>query len=287
MTGRRAPPAAVIAAMLTGAGLSIAATPAAAAGLLDWLATPIDPARGHAVDLATSWHGRLMVLAWCFLFPIGILAARFLKITPRQDWPRTLDNPAWWHAHRSTQYAGGVLMLAALGLALVIAEGGSPWVDRHHLLGWSVVPLAAVQFAGGWLRGSKGGPTAPARDGSLHGDHYDMTPRRRAFEHVHKSVGYLAVILAQGAVLLGLWLANAPRWMWIGLLVWWIVVLAAFALLQHRGFAVDTYQAIWGPGRQHPGNSRKPIGLGLTRSRQDLDGGTRMPHRSSGRDRRG
>jgi hypothetical protein len=53
--------------------------------------------------------------------------------------------------------------------------------------------------------------------------------------------------------------------MWIGLCAWWIAVLVAFASLQCRGFAVDTYQAIWGPGPEHPGNRRKPIGLGITR----------------------
>jgi len=176
-----------------------------------------------------------------------------------------LDNPLWWHTHRSTQYAGGVVMLVALGLALVIPAGAGPWAGWHRLLGWSVAMLAAIQFIGGWLRGSKGGPTAPAPDGSLHGDHYDMTPRRRAFGHVHKVAGYVALLAAMAAVPLGLWLANGPRWMWIGLGAWWIVLLATFATLQYRGHAVDTYQAIWGPSAKHPGNRRKPIGLGIKR----------------------
>lgn len=255
--------------------------------LLTWLAAPIDSSRGHAVGFVTSWHGRLMVVAWCFLFPIGILAARFFKITPRQDWPRTLDNVAWWNTHLSSQYAGGLVMLVGIGLALAIPESAGPWSGWHRLLGWTVVALAALQFASGWLRGSKGGPTAPATDGSLHGDHYDMTPRRRAFEHVHKSAGYVALMAAFAAIPLGLWLANGPRWMWFGLLAWWSVLIGIFALLQRRGWAVDTYHAIWGPAPQHPGNHRAPIGLRLTRSKQDLDEGTRMSHRSSGRDRRG
>jgi hypothetical protein len=255
--------------------------------LVAWLAAPIDPSRPHVVGFATSWHGRLMALAWCFLFPIGVLAARFFKITPRQNWPRTLDNAAWWHTHLATQYAGGLLMLVGIGLALAIPAGAGAWARLHRLLGWAVVALAALQFAGGWLRGSKGGPTAPAPDGSLHGDHYDMTPRRCAFEYVHKSAGYVALMAAFAAIPLGLWLANGPRWMWLGLLAWSIALIGIFALLQRRGWAVDTYQAIWGPGPQHPGNHRAPRGLGLTRSKQDLDEETRIPHRSSGRDRRG
>ncbi len=246
--------------------------------LAAWLLAPIDPARGHAVDVTTAWHGRLMVAAWCFLFPIGILAARFFKITPKQDWPRTLDNVVWWKTHLSTQYAGGVLMLVALGLALAIPEGAGSWVSWHHVLGWTVVALAALQFAGGWLRGSKGGPSAPAPDGSLRGDHYDMSPRRRAFEHVHKSAGYVALLAAFAAIPLGLWIANGPRWMWLGLLGWWIALTVAFAVLQRRGYAFDTYQAIWGPDPRHPGNRRAPIGLAVTRSKQSRDA-PGAPHR--------
>ena len=86
--------------------------------MIDWLLAPIDPARGHEVAAAVAWHGRLMVLAWGLLFPLGIFAARFFKVTPGQDWPARLDNKAWWHGHRGLQYAGGLAMLAALALVL-------------------------------------------------------------------------------------------------------------------------------------------------------------------------
>jgi hypothetical protein len=36
--------------------------------------------------------------------------------------------------------------------------------------------------------------------------------------------------------------------------------------LQRRGLAVDTYQAIWGPDPQHPGNATPP-GWGMNRHR--------------------
>jgi len=32
-------------------------------------ARAIDPSRPHVVGFAISWHGRMMVLAWGFLFP--------------------------------------------------------------------------------------------------------------------------------------------------------------------------------------------------------------------------
>jgi hypothetical protein len=135
----------------------------------------------------------------------------------------------------------------------------------HTIFGWAVVLLAVGQFLGGWLRGSKGGPTEPHPDGSLRGDHYDMTPRRIAFEYLHKIGGYSALAIAIGAVVTGLWRANAPNWMWVTLGFWWLALLIAGILLQRAGRAIDTYQAIWGPDQTHPGNSRRPIGIGIRR----------------------
>ncbi len=68
-----------------------------------------------------------------------------------------------------------------------------------------------------------------------------MTPRRILFEHVHKSTGYLLILLATAAILSGLWVANAPAWMWIALAAWWCVQILVFAWLQRLGYAVDTY----------------------------------------------
>lgn len=199
-----------------------------------------------------------MTLAWGVFFPVGVLAARFFKITPRQDWPRELDNKAWWHAHLTLQYAGGGAMLAALALILLAGGAGK---SSHAWLGWIVAGGSALQFAAGWLRGSKGGPTADR----MAGDHFDMTPRRLAFEYFHKFAGYALVLAAAAGVVTGLWQANGPVWMWLGLGAWWLVLAAAFAALQKRGLAVDTYQAIWGPDPELPGNRRRPIGWGVRR----------------------
>ena len=230
--------------------------------MFDWLMTSIDPSRPHAVADAIAWHGRLMVLAWGGLLPLGVVIARFWKITPRQDWPNKADNKVWWRCHLALQYGGGVL--AAAGLFVVFSRGGGVggW---HGVLGWSVLGLLCVQVLGGWLRGTKGGPTDPAADGSLRGDHYDMTPRRRAFERVHKVVGYLALALAMAGLTTGLWLANAPRWMWLSLGLWWSLLVVLSLVWQRQGRAIDTYQAIWGPDPSHPGNHRAPIGWGIRR----------------------
>ncbi len=204
------------------------------------------------------WHGRLMVIAWVVLFPIGILAARFFKIMPGQDWPRELDNKAWWYTHLSMQYGGGLALLLGLALILLAPENQGISALAHTMLGWVVVLMAAIQFVGGWLRGTTGGPTKRAPDGSTFGDHYNMTPRRKAFEAAHKSVGLLAIVMAAAAVLTGLYFSRAPVWMVLVIVVWWIVLALLFVILQKHGFQRDTYQAIWGPDQSHPGNQKPP-----------------------------
>lgn len=228
--------------------------------MIEWLAAPIDPSRLHIVTDAVAWHGRLMTAAWGVLLPLGVLIARFSKITPGQDWPTRVDNRLWWHAHLALQYTGGVVML--VGLLIVLAQGQSSarW-QTHGLMGYAVVLLGAVQFLSGWLRGTKGGPT----EAQMRGDHYDMTLRRRIFEFVHKSMGYGALLLGAAATLTGLWQANAPHWMWLTLAAWWCLLSAAFIVLQRQGRAFDTYQAIWGPDPRHPGNALAPNGWGMRR----------------------
>ncbi|MGL4438967.1 MAG: cytochrome b561 domain-containing protein [Bosea sp. (in: a-proteobacteria)] len=225
--------------------------------MIEWLLSPIDAGRVHAVSEAVAWHGRSMTLAWGVCVPIGVLAARFFKILPGQDWPRELDNHAWWLTHRILHYGAGLLTLAGLVLVMRgLGQLGNSGI--HAIFGWAVVALAAGQFLGGWFRGSKGGPTDPNPDGSLRGDHYDMTARRLAFEYLHKIGGYVALAIATAAILTGLWRANAPMWMWLGLAVWWVCFASAFVSLQRAGWAAETYKAIWGPDPQHPGNAHHP-----------------------------
>ena len=237
---------------------------------MEWLLAPMDPGAPHEVSGYLSWHARVMVLAWGVLAPLGVFVARYFKVLPDQDWPRALDNHVWWNTHRICQYSACVLML--VGLWLILNAG--PITHRpgpHALLGWSALALALVQITGGILRGTKGGPTDPSPDGTLRGDHYDMTPRRLAFEYIHKSAGYLGLTLAVAAILTGLWQANAPNWMWLVLVLWWLGLLLASVRLQQRGMAVDTYQAIWGPDPRLPGNQRKPIGVGVSRRSENND----------------
>lgn len=219
----------------------------------DWLLSPIDASRAHEVGFAISWHARLMVLAWGILAPVAVIIARFFKVLPHQDWPRQLDSQAWWRSHWMGLASVFVLSLVALSLVMPLdfAE-----LSLHSGLGYSILVGTMLQITLGLFRGSKGGPTAPAADGSPRGDHYDMTAWRRVFETLHKSLGYGLLALAAVTILIGLWDANGPRWMWLVIVLWWIVLVNAFVIFQSRGLAVDTYQAIWGTDPRHPGNQR-------------------------------
>ena len=234
----------------------------------DWLVSPVDSQRAHDVGMALSWHARSMVLAWAVLAPLAILIARFFKVLPWQDWPRELNSHLWWRTHWMAQSAAVALSGLGLGLILV-SDQNTGTALFHRSAGYSVLALAVLQVASGLLRGSKGGPTEPRADGSIRGDHYDMSPRRLIFEAVHKVGGYLALGIAAVAIASGLWRANAAGWMWLTILIWWAALAVAAIRLQSAGRAIDTYQAIWGPDQVHPGNRMRKRGWGTVRIEQD------------------
>jgi len=234
----------------------------------EWLASPVDAKRVHDVGMALSWHARLMVLGWGVAAPLSILIVRFFKIVPWQDWPRELDNKIWWHSHWIIQSI--VLILSAVALTFILASPQNTGQRiTHKLFGYAVLVLGGGQAFSGLLRGSKGGPTDIRSDGGWHGDHYIMTTRRLIFEYFHKSFGYLTLILMIGAVMSGLWAANAPHWMWCVIFLLWGIISFFAIYLQRRGRAVDTYQAIWGPDPVHPGNRMKKQGWGTVRPRRN------------------
>lgn len=255
----------------------MSAAPASVSALGGWLLAPLSGATTHDIALWTTWHARLMVLGWGVLLPLGALAARYFKVLPRQDWPRSLDSQSWWRAHRWLQWAGALAMTAGVALAWGRGEGGdASWglVQWHAAVGWGVVALGWLQVAAGLLRGTKGGPT----DLRLRGDHYDMTPRRIWFERLHKGLGWVAVLGAIGVIAFGLAAADAPRWMAAVLAAWWALLAALAWRWQRAGRCIDTYQAIWGPDTAHPGNRLAPIGWGVRRPAASTSG---TPERAS------
>jgi Eukaryotic cytochrome b561 len=227
----------------------------------DWLMTPLSGSATHTIDAWTYWHARCMVAAWGVLLPVGALAARYFKVLPRQRWPQRLDHKGWWTVHQLTQWSGIALMLVGLALAWGQGSGAHPLAALHAWAGWAVAAVGGLQFIGCATRGSKGGPS----EASLRGDHYDMSLRRRAFERLHKTLGWLSLLAAMGVISLGLVVADAPRWMPLALAAWWLLLAAAALRWQRQGRCIDTYQAIWGPDPAHPGNRLPPIGWGVRR----------------------
>ncbi|MCV6574429.1 MAG: cytochrome b561 domain-containing protein [Cohaesibacter sp.] len=238
--------------------------------MLDWLLAPIDPMRAHEVGFALSWHARLMTLAWGVLAPGAVVVARYFKIVPWQDWPRELDNKIWWNCHWMGQLLAYMLSLVGLGLILSADQPDGARDVLHYALGYSVLGLGTFQVLLGFFRGSKGGPTARHENGSLNGDHFNMSPWRLMFEFLHRVFGYLCLLLAVFAIVTGLWSANAPVWMWLVIGGWWLLLILLSVVLQSRGYAIDTYQAIWGPDPSLPGNRIAKAGWG-TRRPDDVD----------------
>lgn len=229
----------------------------------EYLSAPIDAERAHELSDTQLWHARMMFLAWGIIAPTAVIIARFFKVLPGQDWPNRLDSQFWWRYHWIGHSI--VLVLTLVAAALVYLNSGSDhhW---HGFLGYVVVALVCFQVILGYFRGTKGGPLDPLPDGSLRGDHYSMSGRRRRFELLHKSVGYATLLIALTTLFFGLWLSNSPRWMWFLVIAWWCLLVCVFIALQRRGMALDTYQAIWGPEPVHPGN-KLPVSWGMNRRR--------------------
>jgi len=260
----------VLLAGLAVLGVRAALSPAQALTTTQWLLTPLSGAAEHDVAASVIWHGRLMTAAWAVLAPASVLVARYLKITPRQSWPARLDNPFWFLTHRRLGY--GVALLTVAGVAIMLAARGqwAPTRSLHTSLGWSLCLLAVFQVVASLARGTHGGPVnpftrQPRPPEQWPGDHFSMTRRRILFEYTHKTIGYLAILIAVVTIAAGLRAADAPLWMLLAIAAWWLLCAALFVTLQRKVGCIDTYQAIWGLDRSLPGYRRPPIGLGIMR----------------------
>jgi hypothetical protein len=232
---------------------------------IDWWLLPLSGASEHAVSAQVMWHGRLMMFAWGFCVPIALLVARYWKLWPKQAWPKSLDHKGWWHTHRGLQWLG---LLATLGGYYLVYQSVVQTPTQtlslkqwHASLGELLIWLTCLQIFSSFVRGSKGGPTSA----QLRGDHFDMTTRRQWFERLHKSLGWGLLLIACLTLLMGLSLADAPRWMFLLLGLWWLGLITLASRWQRQGRCIDTYQAIWGADPGLPGLQRPPIGWGIRR----------------------
>ena len=209
-----------------------------------------------AWSASVVWHAILMGAAFGLLMPLGVMIARYYKVRPGRGFPRRLDDQFWWRWHQALQYGG--MSLAAVGFFMVWNSEKIAAASPHAEAGYAALVLAGMQVVSGILRGSKGGPVddcgRPNPPEKIRGDHYDMTPRRRLFEFVHKIGGYAA--LAAGFCAIALGAAHAEmHWSAFAALATWLCFFAGnFAYLQKSGRWTSTYHAIWGMDARHPGN---------------------------------
>lgn len=221
------------------------------------LALPAGIALGlsGSVTPAMAAHAALMVTAWGVMIPAGGVAARYFKVMPGQDFPRVFGDLTWWRWHRGLQYAAMVLSTAGLGV-IVLQVGDDGFGTLHGRCGLAVMVLGWMQVVSAWLRGTKGGPTEagadPRRPATWRGDHYDMMPRRLAFEAWHKPMGWLVMALAALTMLLGVDLVGDPAWLLF--LVGGLQAGACLAVVDGvaRRRWVDTYASLWGHGPPRP-----------------------------------
>ena len=204
------------------------------------------------------WHVGLMLPAWGILLPAGALVARYGKVTRGQDYPNEVDNLFWWDWHRVFQYAGVAASSAAL--FIIVRETRDGFATWHGRLGMAVMAVGWLQVLSAFARGSRGGPyegdTSPAQEAAWRGDHYDMTPRRVLFEAWHKRAGWFVLAAAGVTILLGLDLFGADDWLIATVGVLQATVLVGVVDGHVRRRWVDTYAALWGPDRVHPGIRR-------------------------------
>jgi hypothetical protein len=212
----------IIAAMLVVSGL-----------LVWWLAA-------HGLYGLMLFHAGAMLVAWAVLVPSGVLLARYFKITRQQDFPRQLDNRFWWNWHRALQYAG--VTLSTAGFFAMVNLASLSLETTHARFGLAVVMIGWIQVLSGLLRGSKGGPTEP----ELRGDHYDMTPRRRAFEYLHKYLGWIMLPLALIAALTGMTLVAMSLVAQMAVAALFLLFAGLAVHFQRQRRHVSTYVAIWG-----------------------------------------
>ncbi|KAL1565751.1 cytochrome b561 and DOMON domain-containing protein-like protein [Salvia divinorum] len=94
-------------------------------------------------------HGLLNVISWGFMFPAGIVIARYLRVFPSA-------NPAWFYLHVSCQVSAYAIGVAGWGTGLKLG-GESEGITHsfHRNIGFTLFGLATLQMFALVLRPSK------------------------------------------------------------------------------------------------------------------------------------
>ena len=218
----------------------------------------------RTIPVHWDYHAILMTLAWFVLVPTGIVSVRFFKAKPQAYGINKIGigsfhpNLLCWTIHVFALYSAIALSLLGLGMALLVSGGFSG--TMHSVWGIAAVVFGCLQVVSTWFRGTHGGRYVPGSNpddpSTWHGDHFDMTPRRRWFEAYHKTTGYFALVLALGAVTSGLmqyWMPSIA--IALGLIL--PGLLLTFIVLEGKGFRHDTYHSVYGTHPSLPYNLKR------------------------------
>ena len=111
---------------------------------MDWLLAPVHAGPPDDVNQADFWHGVLMAVGGGVLVPVSVLAARYWKIVPGQDWPRVINHRGWQIVH----HAGGALALLCLVTGVTLVFQGMSLASHlnhpHAWAGWGVMTLVLL-----------------------------------------------------------------------------------------------------------------------------------------------
>uniref|UniRef100_A0A0G4HMB7 Cytochrome b561 domain-containing protein n=1 Tax=Chromera velia CCMP2878 TaxID=1169474 RepID=A0A0G4HMB7_9ALVE len=137
-------------------------------------------------DVYIQAHGALMVVGWGFLLPLGVATAAFGK---RHD-------PLWFFLHLILQLSGLAIGVAGWTVALSQFQVLDQWKPQgslyaHACMGVVVMCLGLLQPINAFFRPHKAEP----------GD--KRTCLRLAWEIVHKSFGYISIVLGVGTAAVG------------------------------------------------------------------------------------
>lgn len=214
-------------------------------------------------ELHWDYHAMLMTGIWFVLVPIGVIAVRFFKPKPttygiEKETGRLDAKLRWWTIHYVILYVA--IALALLGMATATLANGGFSGSVHAIFGFGTMLFGCLQIVSAWFRGSHGGKhgadSDPDDPSTWRGDHFDMTPRRRWFEAYHKTCGYLAIVLALGAVASGLQRFWVPQ-IAIALVLILVVLPLAYVLLEGKGYRQDTYRSVYGKHPDNPHNKAR------------------------------
>ena len=144
-------------------------------------------------------HGIFMLLGFGLLMPMGAIAARLLKHRP---------NNLWFRIHRGIQLLGLLLGLIGFSIAILNFDVFAPERKgdmgyKHGCLGVTAMVLALLQPINAFFRPKKALDSSTTGVDPVYANSARSSSKRWKWELAHKCFGYLSMIFAVGAIVIG------------------------------------------------------------------------------------